>query len=198
MKINEIILEDYELLSEADMKVTGDKILQALAWGLQKGAKGVFWVVTNPIKAISLAAVATHPKGAWNLANLTFNLISDPVATGKILANQITPWADSAKAASDLSMIIGDNLPSAAITGLAKLAVSYALPVAGVIALLYGGNKLYNYLKSKNALPPEQPAQQQKQPLKPAYNQTVSLKPQAKPATAPTAPAQPAREPARV
>ena len=185
MKINEIILEDYESLSEADLKAMGDKILQALAWGLQKGAKGVFWVVTNPLKAISVAAVATHPKGAWNLANLTFSLIADPVATGKILANQITPWGDSAKAASDLATIIGDKLPGPAITALANLAVTYALPVAGVIALLYGGNKLYNYLKNKNALPPEQPAQQQKQPLKPAYNQTITQKPQAAPVAPP-------------
>ena len=140
-------------LTEEERQTKGLKILPALAWAMMKGAKGIFWVITHPFQAVALAAVATHPQGAWNLANLTWNLIADPGAVASVLANQLTPWGDKKKAAEDLSSIVGGNLPTDAIMGLATIAVQYALPVAAVIALLYGGNKLYKYLKEKNALP---------------------------------------------
>ena len=140
-------------LTEDERQAKGLKILPGLAWAMMKGAQGIFWVITHPFQAVSLAAVATHPQGAWNLANLTWNLIADPGAVASVLASQLTPWGDKKKAAEDLSSIVGGNLPTDAIMGLATIAVQYALPVAAVIALLYGGNKLYNYLKEKNALP---------------------------------------------
>jgi hypothetical protein len=147
------LVEHTNMLSEEEKKEQGYKILTALAWALGKGAQGIFWVITHPFQAVTLAATLTHPQGAWNLANLTWNLIADPSAVAGILAGQLTPWGDKKKAADDLSSITGGKLPIEAIQGLATIAVQYALPVAGVIALLYGGKKLYDYLESKDKLP---------------------------------------------
>lgn len=155
------VAEHMLTLTEEEKKEQSYKILTALAWALGKGAKGIFWVITHPFQAVALAAVLTHPQGAWNLANLTWNLIADPGAVASVLANQLTPWGDKKKAADDLSSIVGGNLPIDTITAIAGAAVQYALPVAGVIALLYGGKKLYDYLKSKNGLPKEEPKPEQ-------------------------------------
>jgi hypothetical protein len=158
----------------------GIQILPALAWALEKGVSSIFWVITNPLQAMSVAAVATHPQGAWNLGNITWNLIKDPVATAKILGKQLTSgiWGDKEEAAKDLAKITGGELPIAQLEALAEAAVKYAIPVAGVVALLAGGAALYEYLHKNNAIQPapvKKPAAAQAQPV-PAVAQAQPVK----------------------
>ena len=157
----------YEITESSTKPSMGNRILPALAWALEKGAESIFWVITNPLKALSVAVVVTHPQGAWTLGNVSWNLIKDPVATSGILAKGVVtpiinsipkpfgsgPWIDAEQAAKDLATITGGKLPIAEIEALAAAAVEYAIPIAGVVALLAGGTALYQYLEQNDALP---------------------------------------------
>lgn len=173
MRYNEIIklphitnqssqLCDPSILTEGEISDQSIKILKGLGIAGRKGFKGLWWAINNPGKAILLAAAVTNPKGTWNAANFTWNLVTDPLATTQVLGkygiNSMTPWRNTNTAAAELNKILGNSVTSDFIFNLANASVKYALPVTGVIALLYGGKKFIDYLNSKNSVSPGEQA----------------------------------------
>lgn len=77
------------------------------------------------------------------VAENTPNIVADPEAA-KEVASAPTPPSDK-----DIATIVGDNLSPEAISKLAAAAEQYALPAAAIVALLYGGKVLYDYLTAK-------------------------------------------------
>jgi len=44
--------------------------------------------------------------------------------------------------------MVGTALDTATVKSLAAVAVKYALPAAAIVAVLYGGKRLYDYMQS--------------------------------------------------
>ena len=103
----------------------------------------------NPKTTAVGVAAATNPDAAMqavNIAKNTYNLVSDPAAAMSAAAQAV--WNNVADAAKNISAIAGDNLSADAAKALAAVAVKYALPAAAVVAVLYGGKKLHDYMQS--------------------------------------------------
>jgi hypothetical protein len=117
----------------------------------------------NPIKTGVGSVAATHPEqtgkaidatmDAYDLAKQAYNVISDPKAAAEVAAKKV--WSSAEEAATDIASIVGDNLNSQGIEKLANAAIEYALPVAAVIAILYGGKMLYDYMHSSSNAQPQ-------------------------------------------
>lgn len=127
---------------------------------LGRGAAGAAKVAAkNPKTAAVAAAAAANPETAVDIANIaknTYNLVSDPQAAIAAMAQGV--YNSAADAAKDIAAIVGDNLTPDAIKGIAAAAAKYALPAAAIVAMLYGGKKLYDYLSSSKAAPAEDAA----------------------------------------
>ena len=125
-----------------------------------RGAAGAAKVAAkNPKTAAVAAAAAANPEAAMDVANVVknaYNLVSDPGAAVAALAQGV--WNNAADAAKNISSIVGNNLTPEAIKGLAAVSVKYALPAAAVVAVLYGGKKLYDYLSSRPSDAPKEDA----------------------------------------
>ena len=152
-------------LNEGPVTDTAVNIIKAVGLAGRKGVKGLWWAVNNPGKAVTLAAVTTHPKETWNAANFAWNFVTDPGHVADVLGRRVAAevpiagrWVDKSQAVQDLQKIMGNTATSDTIFKLASLAVDNALPIAGVIALLYGGNKFIQYLRDRNAIPPGEKA----------------------------------------
>jgi hypothetical protein len=119
---------------------------------LKGGATGAAKIAAkNPKTAAVAAAAATNPDAAMDIANVaknTYNLVSDPAAAAKALAQGV--WNSASDAATGIASIVGDNLKPDAIKALAAASAKYALPAAAVVALLYGGKKLYDYVSAES------------------------------------------------
>lgn len=50
------------------------------------------------------------------------------------------------EAITSITSMVGDALDPVTIKALALVTIKYALPVAAVVAILYGGKKLYDYM----------------------------------------------------
>ena len=115
------------------------------------GAAGAAKIAAkNPKTAAVAAAAATNPEAAMDIANVAknaYNLVSDPAAAAKALAQGV--WNSAADAAAGIAAIVGNNLKPNAIKALAAASTKYALPAAAVVALLYGGKKLYDYMSTE-------------------------------------------------
>ena len=77
------------------------------------------------------------------VAQQTPNVVADPEAANSI-ASQTTPPTEQ-----EISAVVGDKLSPDAISKLASAAEQYALPAAAIVALLYGGKTLYDYITAK-------------------------------------------------
>lgn len=87
-------------------------------------------------------------RGIPDFITNTNNLISDAGAAAQVAANGV--YNSAQELASDLSNVVKNNVPPQTLSKIASIGVKYALPAAALIALLYGGSKLYNYLRNKN------------------------------------------------
>lgn len=88
-----------------------------------------------------------------DLKNLR-NTISNKKAALEATVDSV--WKDVGEAYDKISAMVGENLNSDTIKALAAAAVEYAIPVAAVVAILYGGKVLYDYMHSSSEQP--QPA----------------------------------------
>lgn len=175
--IGEVSTKDLSMLSESEATDRAIKILKGIGFAASqtaKGAKGVVDAVSafgqsvmNGFKyAAGLAVgvgVITHPKEMWNAANFAWNFVTNPAHVTAVLGRTGLggipvigdKWVDKDKAAEDLRKIMGNSTTSDVIFNLANLAVDNAIPIAGIIALLYGGKTFVDYLKKHNAIDAE-------------------------------------------
>lgn len=77
------------------------------------------------------------------VADNTPNVVDNPNAANSVAAQPDPP------SAKDIAAIVGDKLSPEAISKLAEAAGQYALPAAAIVALLYGGKVLYDYITTK-------------------------------------------------
>ena len=77
------------------------------------------------------------------VAQQTPNVVADTEAANSI-ASQTTPPTEQ-----EISAVVGDKLSPDAISKLVSAAEQYALPAAAIVALLYGGKTLYDYITAK-------------------------------------------------
>lgn len=122
---------------------------------LSRGAVGAGKIAAkNPKTTAVAAAAAADPEAAMNVVNVArnaYNLVSDPGAAAAAVAKGA--WNGAADAAKGIAAIVGDNLTADAVKALAIASAKYALPIAGVVAILYGGKKLYDYISSSKPMP---------------------------------------------
>jgi hypothetical protein len=93
---------------------------------------------------------------ALKTAKTTGNLVKDTVAAGEVAAKDA--WSSVKEAYDDIAKIVGDNLSPEAIQQLSNFSVKVALPIAAVLAILYGGEMLYNYMMKSADTKPAPPA----------------------------------------
>jgi len=118
----------------------------------EKGYK----ILTDPVgsaKDAAKDAIDSMDQTAKDVAAKTSSLIDDATAAASAAAKGA--WETVEEAAKDISDIVGRNLTPEAIEQLSKIAVNYALPVAAVIAILYGGKVLYDYMNSSSKSQPQ-------------------------------------------
>lgn len=105
----------------------------------------------HPFITTGLGIAATHPQETVDLAKTVMgivNVVMDPVAAAKAAAQGV--WKNVEVAYENISAIVGSALDNESIKALASAAIKYAIPAAGIVALLYGGKKLYDYIKSNS------------------------------------------------
>jgi len=175
MRIHEILAHDPQQLTEEQlMEIVPALIAAGVAaveavpeimalvaeFGPEMGAAArsvLGWAVKNPVKAGVAGSVASaavsDPAAVLHGAMAMADIVQDPGAAAAAMAEGLF-WTTVEKAIDVISGIVGVNLPKNEIVALARLAVTYRLPVAAVIAMLYGGAKLYQYLSAKT--PPAQ------------------------------------------
>lgn len=94
-----------------------------------------------------------------NVADL-FNPNGQPsiAAQAQDIANNASPsdtgiWGSIADATKQIQAWVQDNVTPEAIEMIASFAINFAIPIVAVAAIIYGGQKLYQYMKSNH--PPE-------------------------------------------
>lgn len=129
-------------------------IARAVSTGGKVAAKTA---IKNPKKTAVAAAAAANPSTTMDVINTAakvYNVVKDPKAAAAAMAKD--QWGDVGEAAMDIAAIVAGALPLDVVKSLAAAAVKNALPIAGVVAMLYGGKKLYDYMTSET--PPVAPA----------------------------------------
>lgn len=74
------------------------------------------------------------------------NVVADPKAASEFA--KTTPKS-AVDIAQGINTITKGKVPPQQVNGLAQMATKYALPAAGIVAILYGGKKLYDYLSKR-------------------------------------------------
>jgi hypothetical protein len=121
----------------------------------QRAEKG-YKILTDPVgsaKDAAKGAVDSVEQSVKDVAAKSSSLIDDATAAASTAAK--SSWETVEEAAKDISDMVGRNLTPEAIEQLSKIAVNYALPVAAVIAILYGGKMLYDYMNSSSKSQPQ-------------------------------------------
>lgn len=85
--------------------------------------------------------------GAKEIAGKTPDTVADPNAAKDLEQTDI--FGSVQDIFAKIKATVQDNLTPEKITQLAKIAKEYALPGITIVALLYGGKKLYDYLTDK-------------------------------------------------
>jgi len=136
MKINEIITEhpNKTLLTEA-------WFLPALAMAIRAGAPVV-------AKMLSRQGAQTVAKAVGSAGvNTTKAIISNPGKVAAVVGGTYT-YKTISDAVEAIQSLAGEALDQLTVANLAKVAVKYALPAAAIVAVLYGGKKLYDYMRN--------------------------------------------------
>lgn len=128
-------------------------LIPALGVALRVGGPAIWniakFVARRPVTATVTGIAAANPVDTYNILKGgydLFNIVSDPAAAAAEAGKKI--WDSASEAATAIAKIVGDNLDAESIKALASVAVKYAIPVAAVIAMLYGGKKLYDYINN--------------------------------------------------
>jgi len=77
------------------------------------------------------------------------NVVTNTMAADK-LATQT--FKNPTEIEQGIKSVVGNKMPASNISALAATAAKYAIPAAGVVALLYGGKKLYDYLTKEESM----------------------------------------------
>lgn len=133
----------------------GELLLAGLA-AAARAAPSVTWGIVkqglkHPFIATGLGIAATNPQETLDLAKTVMgivNVVMDPAAAVKAAAQGI--WKNVELAYENISAIVGSKLDNETVRALSSAAVKYAIPAAGIVALLYGGKKLYDYIKDNS------------------------------------------------
>lgn len=136
-------------------------LIPALGVAVRVGGSAIWNIAKfawrNPVTATAAGVAAANPVDTYNLLKGgydLYNVISDPAAAANEAGKKI--WSSAGEAATAIANMVGDNLDAESIKALASVTAKYAIPVAAVIAMLYGGKKFYDYLSSNS--PKEEPA----------------------------------------
>jgi len=105
----------------------------------------------------SLVARMMTPQGAKAVAKVAGKTgvdVGKAVITNPAKVAAVAGGAYTYKTVNDaitaIQDLVGTALDQVTIDNLAMVAVKYALPAAAVVAVLYGGKKLYDYLQSES------------------------------------------------
>jgi hypothetical protein len=115
--------------------------LPILAAAVRAGAPAVARLLSKP-------AVQAAARGSAQVtANLGKAVIANPgkaaaIASSAYVYKSVTDAIDS------IREMVGTALDTATVKSLAAVAVKYALPAAAIVAVLYGGKRLYDYMQS--------------------------------------------------
>ena len=151
--------ENAEQLNEVAALVP--YLIPALGVAIRVGGSAIWNIAKfawrNPVTATAAGVAAANPVDTYNLLKGgydLYNVISNPGAAAEEAGKKI--WDSASEAATAIANMVGDNLDAESIKALAAVAAKYAIPVAAVIAMLYGGKKFYDYLSANS--PKEEPA----------------------------------------
>jgi hypothetical protein len=134
-------LKTKNLSEAAPLLVGGAAALLRLVPNLGR-ALGI--MAKNPVKTTAVGVAAAHPEQTAELVKGTVNFISNPgLAIKQMASDALYTTVDAA--VQGINQLTGGKLDAAAVKALAELAVKSALPVAAVVAVLWGGKKLYDY-----------------------------------------------------
>jgi hypothetical protein len=146
MKVNEVVNESQQLNEWAFL-------LPAIATAVRIGAPALGrFLFGQAVKQTAKQAVKQAPKVIAGLAGKAV------VGTGKVLLKHpgaaITAtsgyyvYKSVDEAITAISSMVGDALDPITIKAFALVAIKYALPVAAIVAILYGGKKLHDYMNN--------------------------------------------------
>jgi len=131
------------------------KVLKAVGWAGKQGVRGLWWGFSHIPQALVAAAAITHPREFYHAANFAWNFLTDPgrvvAVVGKYGWDTVKPWGSVAEAEAGLNALLGKTKTSEFVFNLAEFAVRNAIPIAGIIALLYGGKKFVDYIRQREA-----------------------------------------------
>lgn len=120
-------------VSKQAIKKTAKSAAKTTAKGAGKGVKGATkFAAKHPGKTAVGTYVATHPEEVKQAVK----------ATGKF-AKTVKEAKEKLQQMADF---IGKYLDEDTLDTIAKVVVKYGLPIAAVMAILYGGKKLYDYM----------------------------------------------------
>ncbi len=107
------------------------------------------WAAKNPKTAAVAGVAASNPTDTANVISGAVSVVADPGEAARQAARGVA-WSTVDAAVNGINKIVGTNLTPDAVMSLASVAVKYALPIAAVVAVLYGGKKLYDYMASES------------------------------------------------
>lgn len=139
MKVNEIVNESQQLNEWAFL-------LPAIATAVRVGAPALGRLLFGQ-------AIKQAPKIAGKAAvGAGKMLLKNP---GKAIAAGGSYYVYSTvdEAITAITELVGTALDAVTIKALALVVIKYSIPVAGVIAILYGGKKLYDYMNQTEQQP---------------------------------------------
>ena len=127
---------------------------------IKKGAQGGAGAAANIAKnakplikkgaeAAGKGAVKVAPKiarGAGTVAKGVGKTILKHPIKATILGVGAKIYMEVDELIDDITELVGDMLDSETIKALAQVAVKYAIPAVAIVAILYGGKKLYDYI----------------------------------------------------
>lgn len=145
MRAHEFIIEGDD---RREMLTEWAWLLPAIAAAVRLGAPLVTKLLSKEVAKKAATEIAKKSVGGGMMAGKV--ILKNP---GKALtaygAYELYQTIDDA--IEHITQLVGDALDPASIKALAAIALQYALPVGAVIAILYGGKKLYDYISSEKA-----------------------------------------------
>jgi hypothetical protein len=158
-KISEQQLQEVAPLVVMALGAAGRALASAAPRVLPNVGKALGLMARNPVKTTVAGTAAANPSTTVDVVSGTVNFIKNPAEAVKQMISNIM-YSGEEMAVSGIKAITGNSLSDQAVKALAQFAVSYSLPAAAVIAILYGGKKLYDYF-TKDPPPELQKAAQQ-------------------------------------
>ena len=134
------------MLTKQGVKKGAKELAKKGAKGAAKGAakgtgKALKIAAKHPGKTAVAGYAVTHPEEVGELID-TGKSVYD---TGKAFAKNTKEATEKVKGIADM---LGKTLDNDVVKQIAKYVVKYGLPAAAVLAIIYGGKKLYDYMKS--------------------------------------------------